>query len=182
MKSKKDKAAAVRKILEILLIVGTIVIGVPIAINEFYKLGGYVTLWEAADVLSYYGSILGAFIAVGTLAVTIFFTRKQIQRDSYLKDKKETWLKIDESFTSALKAINPIPPMKESIENGREDASNAIITFQGYQLSCQTALDEVVPYLSEDDYLMWSNIEKLQRKTFCHYGDLDVLMQKQNCF
>lgn len=153
MKSKKDKAAAVRKILEILLIVGTVVIGVPIAINEFYKLGGYVTLWEAADVLSYYGSILGAFIAVGTLAVTILFTRKQIQRDSYLKDKKETWLKTDESFTSALKAINPIPPMKESIENGREDASNAIITFQGYQLSCQTALDEVVPYLSEDDYL-----------------------------
>lgn len=35
-----------------------ILVGVPILINECYKAGGrYVTMWEASDVLSYYGTV-----------------------------------------------------------------------------------------------------------------------------
>ena len=37
------------------------VVVVPVAINESYKYGVvYVTKWDAADVLSYYGTVLGA--------------------------------------------------------------------------------------------------------------------------
>lgn len=138
----------------VVLVIGLLAIfGVPILINEYYKHGGYITMWEAADVLSYYGAILGASITVGTLAITILFTRKQIQRESYLKDKKEFWSKIDEKFSSALKSINPIPPMKESIEEGQTNPSRAIMTFQKYKMSCQTALDEMLSYLGGENYL-----------------------------
>lgn len=138
----------------VVLVIGLLAIfGVPILINECYKHGGYITMWEAADVLSYYGAILGASITVGTLAITILFTRKQIRRESYLKDKKEAWSRLDEKFTSALKLISPIPPMKECIDKGRKDPSEAIAILQIYQMSCRTALDEILPYLSGEDYL-----------------------------
>ena len=78
------------------------VVGVPLIINELYKHPGYVTVWSAADVLSYYGAILGASITVGTLAVTIFFTRKQLQRESYLKNREESWSKIEDVLLATL--------------------------------------------------------------------------------
>ncbi len=66
-----------------------LIVGVPVAINEAYKTNcGYITLWGAPEVLSYYGTILGAAIAVVMLTVTIIFTRKQIQRDSYIQIEK----------------------------------------------------------------------------------------------
>lgn len=142
-----------KRVLAAVVIAAILIFGIPILINECYKHGGYTTMWEAADVLSYYGAILGASIAVGTLTVTILFTRKQIQRESYLKGRKETWSKIDEIFTATLKAISPIPPLKESIERGQTDPSEAIKAFQRYQMSCQTALDEIISYLNSADYL-----------------------------
>ena len=58
-----------------------LIVGVPIIINECYKKNsGYITMWSAADVLAYYGTILGALVAVATVVVTILFTYKQIQR------------------------------------------------------------------------------------------------------
>lgn len=36
-----------------------LIVGVPIIINECYKMNsGYMTMWSAADVLSYYGAIM----------------------------------------------------------------------------------------------------------------------------
>ena len=43
-----------------LLAVIIFVVGVPIIINECYKANsGYITMWGAADVLSYYGTGFG---------------------------------------------------------------------------------------------------------------------------
>lgn len=40
-----------------------IIIGIPLVINELYKKNsGYITIWSGEDVLSYYGSIIGALI------------------------------------------------------------------------------------------------------------------------
>lgn len=69
LKSKKVLVAVV---------ISVLIFGIPIIINECYKHGGYITMWGAADILSYYGTILGAFIAIATLVTTIIFTRKQI--------------------------------------------------------------------------------------------------------
>src|SRR5699024_7293058 len=51
------------------VIVGALflIVGVPIIINELYKRPGYVTMWSAADMLGYYGTLLGAFVGIATL-------------------------------------------------------------------------------------------------------------------
>lgn len=85
-----------------------LVVGIPLIINECYKANsGYITIWTAADVLSYYGTILGTLVAVITIVVTIGFTRKQIQRESYIKSEHEKWAKIESIITEALGRINP---------------------------------------------------------------------------
>ena len=44
-----------------------IIIGIPLVINELYKKNsGYITVWSGEDVLSYYGSIIGALITCVT--------------------------------------------------------------------------------------------------------------------
>lgn len=139
--------------LAVTIIAVILIFGIPILINESYKHGGYITMWGAADVLSYYGAVLGASIAVGTLAVTILFTRKQIQRESYLNDRKAAWAKIEYIFTAILKEINPIPPMKESIEMAQTEPAKAVMVFQRYRMSCQTSTDELIAYLGNSDYL-----------------------------
>ena len=65
------------------------VIGGPIIINECCKGGsGYITIWNATDILSYYGTVLGVLVAATTMAVAaIFFNRKQLQRERFLQLK-----------------------------------------------------------------------------------------------
>ena len=87
----------IRRLFIGLFVIIIFVVGVPIIINECYKANsGYMTMWDAADVLAYYGTILGALVAVATVVVTILFTYKQIQRDSFLKSESEKWAKIEE--------------------------------------------------------------------------------------
>lgn len=55
------------------LLAGFIIILIPFIINESYKSGtGYITLWDAADMLSFYGSILSFLgtIVLGIIAVS----------------------------------------------------------------------------------------------------------------
>lgn len=55
--------------------------GIPIIINELYKVGeGYYTLWDASDVLSFYAVVLSGLITIGALIVTIYFSRKDTER------------------------------------------------------------------------------------------------------
>ena len=72
------------------------VIGGPIIINECCKGGsGYITIWNAADTLAYYSTVWGALVAATTMAVTIFFNRKQLQRERFLQLKAQTFEAID---------------------------------------------------------------------------------------
>ena len=84
------------------------VFGVPIVINECYKAGGYVTLWSAEDVLSYYGTILGATVSVVVLAATILFTRKQIRHDQFVNSQSEKWKSVDAIINQAIEAVQPL--------------------------------------------------------------------------
>lgn len=93
-----------------------LVIGVPVIINELYKLDcGYLTIWDGADVLGYYGTLLGAVIAIlGVIATiwslkrTIEFTRKQIRHDRYILTETEKWNKIEKLFTVVIQATQPL--------------------------------------------------------------------------
>ena len=86
-----------------------LLIGVPLIINACYSAETVIfqTQWDAADVLSYYGTIMGAAVTVGALAVTIRFTKKQIDRESYAKSRKEKWFKIEQIINNALEKNSP---------------------------------------------------------------------------
>lgn len=129
------------------------VIGGPIIINECCKGGsGYITIWNAADTLSYYSTVWGALVAAATMAVTIIFTRKQLQRESFLKSETEKWSNIERIIASTLDVINPIRPLFETMDTGMTDARAAITFYQKYQMCCKTAMDRLIALLSSADY------------------------------
>lgn len=130
-----------------------LIVGVPLIINECYKANcGYITVWDGADVLGYYGTILGAAIAVLTLVATIIFTKKQIQRDSYLRLETDKLSKLESIFLEILGSINPIKTLKNLMDNGFSDPTKAINILQEYQLNCKTANDRLNAHLNTADY------------------------------
>lgn len=82
MKNKIGK----KKILIILMVIALltfIMIGIPVIINELYKNNrGYLTLWGADDVLSFYGTILGAIGGIVGVFFTVRYSIKQYQEDA----------------------------------------------------------------------------------------------------
>ena len=85
----KDKTAA--KIILYSVIAIALMVGVPLIINESYKMNsGYMTCWDASDVLSYYGTILGATATIIAVILTIRFSKKQ-QREERIIGAKP-WL------------------------------------------------------------------------------------------
>ena len=145
----------------VLIILGAIflIIGVPIIINECYKANlGYNTVWNGADVLGYYGAILGSVIAVATLAVTIIFTKKQIQREGCIRTETEQLSKLETIFGEILDSINPIETMKKVMDNGFTDPTKAINILQKYQLNCKTACDRLNAHLNMSDYPKFKKI------------------------
>ena len=141
------------KAIFIVIVIIILIIGVPIIINECYKLNcGYITVWDGADVLGYYGTILGSVISVATLVITIRFTKKQIQRESYLQNEREKLSNLKSIFLEILDSINPILTLKNVIDNGFNDPSKAINILQKYQMNCKTACDQLNAHLNISDY------------------------------
>lgn len=69
-------------VLVVTVIILALVIGVPLAINELYKKGpGYITVWDGADMLSYYGTLLGACGAVIGVYWSIHAAQKNYRED-----------------------------------------------------------------------------------------------------
>lgn len=67
----------------LVLVMLVALVGVPIIINECYKANdGYITLWGAADILSYYGMIIAAFVGVAGIYFTVYVSTKQYREDA----------------------------------------------------------------------------------------------------
>ena len=153
-----DMMKKIWKWLLLVLGVAVILIGVPVLINECYKVGdGYMTIWNAQDVLSYYGTVVGAVIAVATIAITISFNRMQIRRDGYMKTETDRWTKIEEEVAKALDRINPQRLMLVNAKglkySVKERPNYAVSEIQQYQMDCRVALDQVNFYLTKTDYM-----------------------------
>lgn len=66
----------------LVLVVLVALVGVPIIINECYKTNnGYITLWGAADILSYYGMIMAAIVGVIGIYYSIRAANKNYRED-----------------------------------------------------------------------------------------------------
>ena len=148
-----SKFKRVLKIILGILVISVFLVGIPIVINECYKANcGYSTAWDASAMLGYYGTILGAIITVVTLVATITFTKKQIQRESFLKNESEKWSKLKSIFLDILSNINPMVTLKEVMDNGFIDPTKAIHILQRYQMNCKTSTDLLNAYLNMNDY------------------------------
>lgn len=148
-----SKFKRVLKIILSILVISVFLVGIPIVINECYKANcGYSTAWDASAMLGYYGTILGAIITVVTLVATITFTKKQIQRESFLQNESEKWSKLKSIFLDILSNINPMGTLKEVMDNGFIDPTKAIHILQRYQMNCKTSTDLLNAYLNMNDY------------------------------
>ena len=69
-------------VLAVMAIVLVLVIGIPLIINKLYKMGpGFVTVWDGADMLSYYGTLLGACGAVIGVYWSIHAAQRNYRED-----------------------------------------------------------------------------------------------------
>ena len=77
----------------------------PVLINELYKVNkGYITLWDAKDVLAYYGAALGAVCTVIALIMTILYT--EFQRKESRKNEIKPLLDCDSEMLGANSSID----------------------------------------------------------------------------
>ena len=171
-----------------------LIVGIPIIINECYKANcGYITVWDGADVLGYYGAILGSIIAVATLAITIIFTKKQIQRDSFLKNENEKWDRLKAIFMQTLSDINPMRVLKDVMDNGITDPTKAINLLQRYQLDCKIANDILNAHLNMADYPKFKKLidsiaataeefVSISQKEIDQYSDLRIWQHKDTAY
>lgn len=65
-----------------IVVILCLIFGVPFQINECYKTGGYITMWNAADVLSYYGTIIAAVIGIVGVYLTVHISNKNYRDDA----------------------------------------------------------------------------------------------------
>ena len=83
-------------ILSIVVII--LVFGIPILINELYKINkGYLTLWGAEDVLAFYAVILSGIITIFALVITIYFSKKDTEKQIkyYMSQTKAPFFVIE---------------------------------------------------------------------------------------
>lgn len=60
-----------------------LIIGIPFIINEAYKRGGfYATMWNAADVLSYFGTVMAAIIGIVGVSLTVYISTQNYRDDA----------------------------------------------------------------------------------------------------
>lgn len=112
-----------------------LIFGIPILINELYKLdAGYFTLWGASDVLSYYASILQGLLTFVTLYLTIVFTRKQIKYEHHLDMNQDTITQIELKISAFVELLYPLNLYIIVVlhKHGESDAKfiQALITYQ----------------------------------------------------
>ena len=109
-------------------------------------------------------------MAVATVVVTILFTYRQIQRDSYLRRENEKWFDVESVFSNALNTINLMPPLIETMDIDGIEPKEAIKQIQRYQVNANICLDQILTSLDSADYRKvrtLSNSMERAREKFC---------------
>ena len=127
----------------------------PLVINWCYQRDTVIitTEWEAADVLSYYGTLLGATVTILTLVYTISFTRKQIQREHFLERNRLKWETVEAIIMQALLDISPLNLRgSENMDDAIVMIHNRISRLQSYALTAKTSLDKIKCHINPNEY------------------------------
>lgn len=95
-----------KKLLVLLLIILILflIVGIPLLINWLYTLPPiFYTNWSAADVLGYYGTLLGTAAAI----LTLYFGLWQYRTGHRLQHEMKMWQDINGMFQQCLSDIHP---------------------------------------------------------------------------
>lgn len=129
-------------------------VGVPLIINSCYKATPvFVTKWNAEDVLSYYGTLLGAVSTILALVCTISFTKKQIQRSWFLERSRAKWEMVETIVTQALVDISPLKMWSlDKTDDTNAMIRNRIRELHSYVITAKTSLSMIKCYINPDEY------------------------------
>lgn len=151
-------------VIAVLFCVLLFVVAVPVAINESYKIGGYITLWNAADVLGYYGTILGAVVSIGVLAVTIYYNRHQLTAESKQQAEIRKWQMIEQSTNEALDAIHPYNLKNITSECLEQSDARLYGNIGMYQVNATKAVDKFRLITDSEECVLIRNLSsEIQR-------------------
>lgn len=175
----------IRSILTLLLVVVLVVV-VPLIINKCYLPNkGYLTVWGGADVLSYYGTLLGAAATIWVLDRTIKFTRKQIRYDRYIQNEEAKWKQIEALSVAALDYIQPVKLNEIYVtmfsKLPQQYLSPDFVIFTTHAQTLCNAIHCSVSDKDKDQILPFLNaLEEMREATRKIADNLHSIMQKAN--
>ena len=94
----------------------------------------------------------GATATIASLVFTIYFTKKQIQRDAYLKNETDKWRQIESTVGNILNEINPMPILKQEMDLGVTDPQKSLTRLSKYQVSCRIETDQLMTCVNTVDF------------------------------
>lgn len=118
-------------------------LSIPFIINELYKIGGYVTMWSAGDVLSFYGGFL-SFIGTVVLGALALYQNKKANDINEKLQKKQ--LLIEKTSIKPQFIINDLSTEldKVYIKNNNDNFSICIFNFKEKNLNDKLWLYELI--------------------------------------
>lgn len=143
----KNKKTILRSVIATIALIFFIFV-IPIAINWMYKtpakLPIFAMSWEAKDVLSYYGSILGAVATIIALTATIKFTRENQKEERklsirpYLQTSKFNYTSFEGIPTTKDVIYMDIKPNIVNYQGGVPDDISGIIDLKNKRVFDKT--------------------------------------------
>lgn len=107
---------------------------IPIIINESYKNGkGYITVWTGADVLSFYGALIGA---VGTIVLGIVAWKQNVR---LLKIEENAF--IAENTCSAIVSSVAVKKVNQNACNLNLHVEQIVSTRTALLTSCYSSIE-----------------------------------------
>lgn len=143
----KNKKTVLRSVIATIALIFFVFV-IPIVINWMYKtpakLPIFAMSWEAKDVLSYYGSILGAVATIIALTATIKFTRENQKEERklsirpYLQTSKFNYTSFEGIPTTKDVIYMDIKPNIVNYQGGVPDDISGIIDLKNKRVFDKT--------------------------------------------
>ena len=170
------------------LIIALLVIGIPLGINALYKSDKVfiTTVWTGADVLAYYGTILGTIATIVALICTIWFTRRQITFEQYLRSETEKWGRIEKLFVAAISLAQPKTLSSIYMDSITRQSVEGCAELMRHMYELQSAIDSIYGVVEEKDepkvHELLQSIENKKKKKEKLSDQYSTLLMALNSF
>lgn len=152
------------------LLVVAALVGGPILINECYKIGaGYITIWNADDVLAYYGAIVASFGAAVGVFVSIKAANKNYQDD--VRARVLPFIAVTPFERRA--TVNLMALLQEQAERNALSSDKAEVPAVQYE---EYKLNRIYFIITEAGIEVKYKLDKHQQSILEHAGNMWVSM------